>query len=185
MSIVLPASPSSPALLLRPWRHDDAAALLYAHEDESMRRWLTTVVDDEAQALLWIAARQDDWQARRRFALAAFELHGIDTTLVGNVVVTPRATGPAVAEVGYWTTAAARGRGIATRLLGHVSGWAFSHTPELQRLELLHQVDNVASCRVAGKGGYPLERTMVPHPPEYPLEGHLHVRTRDGSRAAA
>ena len=178
MTIIVAATPSSPALLLRAWRHVDAAALLFAHADGAMRRWLTTVVDDEYQALLWIAARQEEWHAGLGFALAAFELHGIDTTLVGNVSLTQHAKEPTVGEVGYWTTVAARGRGIATRPLATASELAFSHAPEIHRLEILHQVDNVASCRVADKGGYELDCALAPCPPAFPLEGHRHVRAR-------
>ncbi|WP_326705576.1 hypothetical protein [Streptomyces cyaneofuscatus] len=60
-------------------------------------------------------------------------------------------------------------------------------TPEeaARRLELLHQVDNVASCRVAEKSGYAFAELLSALPPEFPLDGHLHVReaslTPDGT----
>ena len=46
----------------------------------------------------------------------------------------------------------------------------------LECLELLHQVDNLASCRVAEKSGYQLDSVLPPAPPSYPLDGHLHIR---------
>jgi RimJ/RimL family protein N-acetyltransferase len=58
-----------------------------------------------------------------------------------------------------------------------VTEWAFAQPPGFERLELVHQVDNVASCRVAEKCGYVLDRTLDAHPPEYPLVGHVHART--------
>jgi RimJ/RimL family protein N-acetyltransferase len=57
-----------------------------------------------------------------------------------------------------------------------LSAWAFA-TYQPGRLELLHQVDNVASCRVADKAGYRLAATLPAAPP-FPLDGHLHVLGR-------
>jgi RimJ/RimL family protein N-acetyltransferase len=61
-----------------------------------------------------------------------------------------------------------------------VSAWAFSRFAAggLARLELLHQVDNAASCRVAQKSGYVFEEVLPARPP-FPRDGHRHVRRRD------
>ncbi|MFJ8476659.1 hypothetical protein [Kitasatospora sp. NPDC094011] len=57
--------------------------------------------------------------------------------------------------------------------------WAFDAFAEdgLLRLDLLHEGDNDASCRVAEKSGYPFARILPAFPP-YPLDGHLHSRKR-------
>ncbi len=80
--------------------------------------------------------------------------------------------------MGYWTAAWARGRGVAPRALEALTAWAFAAFAEegLVRLELLHQVDNVASCKVAEKSGYAFAELLDALPPEFPLDGHLHVR---------
>ncbi len=59
--------------------------------------------------------------------------------------------------------------------------WAFTafRGDGPKRLELLHQVDNTASCRVAQKSGYELITFLPAAPPAYPFAGHLHVRDRD------
>ncbi|EGG48102.1 putative acetyltransferase [Streptomyces griseoaurantiacus M045] len=49
----------------------------------------------------------------------------------------------------------------------------------LEHLELLHQVDNRASCRVAHKSRYVLDTVLPAAPPSCPGEGHLHVRRRE------
>lgn len=98
--------------------------------------------------------------------------------LVGQVVlkevnpVTPKA------EVGYWTAAHARGRRVAPRALEALTSWAFDTFGAygLERLELLHQVDNLASCRVAQKSRYALGSILPAAPPSFPRDGHLHVR---------
>ncbi len=87
--------------------------------------------------------------------------------------------------MGYWTAAHARGRGVAPRTLEALTIWAFDTfgTPGpdgLQRIELLHQEDNVASCRVAQKSRYDLDRVLPAAPPAFPHDGHVHVRHRSG-----
>ncbi|MHC8563286.1 GNAT family N-acetyltransferase [Streptomyces albidoflavus] len=76
------------------------------------------------------------------------------------------------AEVGYWTTASVRGRGLAGRAVLALADWAFTALPALARLELLHQADNEPSCRVAEKAGFPHHETLPPQPPVFPLPGH-------------
>ena len=85
-----------------------------------------------------------------------------------------------VGEVGYWTASYARGRSIAARALDVLCDWAFHQygSARLTRLELVHQVDNHASCRVATKARFALVQILAPRPP-WPLEGHLHVRRRN------
>ncbi|WP_411081387.1 GNAT family N-acetyltransferase [Streptomyces sp. cmx-18-6] len=106
---------------------------------------------------------------------------GTDTALhrlVGNVVLKDVASGKPSAEVGYWTTAQARGRGVAPRALATLTAWSFNafRAGGLEYLELLHQADNLASCRVAEKNGYLMDRVLPAAPPLYPLDGHLHIR---------
>ncbi len=74
---------------------------------------------------------------------------------------------------GNWTAAHARGRGAAPRALEALTDWAFDSpaTGSLQRLELLHQVDNTASCRVADKTRYRLEGVLPAAPPAFPWKG--------------
>jgi RimJ/RimL family protein N-acetyltransferase len=86
-----------------------------------------------------------------------------------------------VGEVGYWTAPHARGRNIAARALDELCRWAFDHygPARLSRLELIHQVGNQASCRVAAKSHFLLSQVLPPRAP-WPREGHLHVRDREG-----
>ena len=49
-------------------------------------------------------------------------------------------------------------RGAASDATRAVSGWAFESIG-LHRLELLHSVQNVPSCGVAGRAGFVLEGT--------------------------
>ncbi|MEU9153557.1 GNAT family N-acetyltransferase [Streptomyces sp. NPDC048417] len=177
------ATPTAPALVLRPWSPADAAELVELYRDEAMRRWTSSAVNDEAGAVQWIQDQQQGWETGHRFGFAIVESQpgGAEEQLAGHVVlknVSPRASS---AEVGYWTAAHARGRGVAPRSLEALTDWAFTvfSRDRLTRLELLHQVDNTASCRVAEKSWYELTTCLPAAPPAYPLAGHVHVRPRD------
>ncbi|MCX4767806.1 GNAT family N-acetyltransferase [Streptomyces sp. NBC_01275] len=174
------ATPSFPALVLRPWCMQDAAALVEVFRDPGLRRWTSHVVDDDADAARWVQAQQRHWAAGDRFGFAVLEAQPgpAREQLVGNVVLKEVAPGRPAAEVGYWTAAHARGRGVAPRALEALTGWAFDTfaADGLERLELLHQVDNLASCRVAQKSRYDFDSVLPAAPPSFPHDGHLHLR---------
>ncbi|CAL9571955.1 GNAT family N-acetyltransferase [Streptomyces griseomycini] len=178
---ITPATPvrlTTGTLTLRPWAPKDAAALAELYEDEAMRRWATAPVHDEPSAARWVAEQRRGWETGERLAFAVEETRASDARPVGNVVLKRPATGSPSAEVGYWTAAHARGRGVAPRALTALSDWAFATFAHegLSRLELLHQVDNAASCRVAEKSGFVLSGLLPAAPPAFPLDGHRHVR---------
>ncbi|MFE0099994.1 GNAT family N-acetyltransferase [Streptomyces sp. NPDC059009] len=184
-------TPSAPGLTLRPWRPDDVGALVAAHRDPQLRRWMVTGLEGEEDALRWIEEQEAGRVNGACFSFAVVEQTGGaggrsegaagEGRPLGHVAVRvePDRTRPgAASEVGYWVAPEARGRGIAARALDAASRWAFGSrlpTPP-DRLELLHSVANHASCAVARKCGYTLDSVLPPFPPLFPAEGHLHVR---------
>lgn len=175
MTIILPVPPTgaAPALRLRPWQLDDLPALLAAHRDPLLRRWLATSLTDAAEARQWLDAQAAGWATATRFSFAV--VADADAPL-GHVVVKVGSAG--AAEVGYWTAAHARGLGIAARATDTVSHWALDTQDEvaLTRLELVHAAGNHSSCRVAVKCGYALRDLLPAAPPAFPADGHRHVR---------
>jgi RimJ/RimL family protein N-acetyltransferase len=177
------ATPSAPELLLRPWRMDDVPALVDVYRDPALRRWTSSVVDNEGDAIRWVRSQEQGWATRQRFGFAILDAQpdACHRQLVGHVVLKEVAPGRPSAEVGYWTAAHARGRGVAPRAVEALTDWAFDvlGADALEHLELLHQVDNPASCRVAHKSRYVLDTVLPAAPPSFPREGHLHIRRRE------
>jgi RimJ/RimL family protein N-acetyltransferase len=179
ISLSVPQTGSAAALRLRPWQLDDLPALLAAHRDPVLRRWLATFLTDEADARRWLDAQAVGWDSATRFSFAV--VADADHAPFGHIVVKVGTAG--VAEVGYWTAAEVRGQGIAARVLETVSRWALhtQHLVRLTRLDLLHAEDNRASCRVAEKCGYVLHDLLPADPPAFLAGGHRHVRTPSAS----
>jgi RimJ/RimL family protein N-acetyltransferase len=169
-----------PALLLRPWDRQDAAALIDIYRDPVLRRSAKHPVTTEQDAHRWLEAQRQGWSDGSRLSFAVLDF-GLASVL-GHVVLKGWATGNESAEVGYWTAAGARNRGVATQSVVLVSTWAFESfgAAGLQRIELLHQRDNLASCRVAQKSGFALTAVLPADPPAFPVDGHLHARYSTG-----
>ncbi|MFE2552460.1 GNAT family N-acetyltransferase [Streptomyces sp. NPDC059355] len=177
------ATPTAPALLLRPWRPADSGELVEVYRDAALRRWTGAAVHDEASAAQWVRDQQQGGETGSRLAFAVVESRADgeeEGRILGHVVLKGAVPGAASAEVGYWTAAHARGRDVAPRALRTLTDWAFASfgVGGLTRLELLHQVDNPASCRVAQKCGYELTGVLAADPPAHSADGHLHARER-------
>ncbi|PZF88558.1 GNAT family N-acetyltransferase [Micromonospora deserti] len=144
---------TAPGLLLRPWREEDALAVLDALREPSIAQWNPQggLLDRDA-ALSWIRCRAD-WSAGNHVSLAVADPADGDT-LLGSVSLHRIHDGDA--SIGYWTVAAARGRGVASGAVVRLTGWAFAELG-LHRIELCHAVANPASCRVAERAGYRIE----------------------------
>jgi RimJ/RimL family protein N-acetyltransferase len=168
MTITLSAEPG---LTLRPWRAEDLPSLVAAHRDPMMQRFLDKRVAGAEEADAWLSVQEAGWAEGTRYSFAVLE-EG-NTNPLGHVAVKGLGPGAVSAEIGYWIAAEARGRGTAPAVVSAVAEWALQQVP---RLQLLHSVDNHASCRVAEKSGFAFASLLPAHPPRFPDEGHLHVR---------
>lgn len=144
-------------LLLRPFEADDAAWVIDAFADPDIQRWHHLRIDTVGEAEEWIAgwaaswANETDgsWLIARRGSgerLGRLGLRGVD--LAGGR-----------AELSYWVVPVARGSGAATAATRAGSHWLFGSLG-LRRVEVMHSVDNPASCRVARKAGFAPEGTL-------------------------
>ncbi len=155
----LPACPAltDAVVTLRAWREQDAADLVRGYDDPERALWLPGPVPyglADAQAYLTrVAAEPYDGTG---LPLAVVDDGG---ALVGGVHLhlTQRLSG--IGEIGYWTAAGARGRGVASRAARLLSDWALTELG-LRRVGVLADPRNVASQRAAQKAGFVREGVL-------------------------
>jgi RimJ/RimL family protein N-acetyltransferase len=141
-------------LTLRPLLPGDAAALCAAGQDEAIGRWTSIPWPfTRAAAAGLIAAAAADWRAgaAARFALVIADAQG--DRLVGVVSLLHLYPEQSDAEVGYWLSVEARGRGLGRRAVALLASWALGPFG-LRRLHLLTDLDNAASQTVALACGF-------------------------------
>jgi len=136
------------SLVLRPWRLEDAPALVAAWADPEIQRW-TGVPErrDLAAAARWIAG--DEVRRRRELSLdLVVEREGV---VAGEVGLSSIDRDAATAEIGWWTAAAHRRQGVATAAATRLAGW----TRDELRLTAVARCDaaNPGSVVVAERAG--------------------------------
>ncbi len=148
-------------IVLRPWREDDATWVYEACQDPALRKWLPDLprpyTPDDAHAFVTDAIGLGPYQ----FAVTE------QGRLVGSIGL--RLGKHETGHIGYWCACDARGRGTTTRALRRLCRFALEEL-RLERLDLLTDVENLASQRVAQKVGFRREgivRSHLRHP-----EGH-------------
>jgi len=173
-ALVQPVLPAD-GLVLRPWAPADADTVLAAYGDPGIQRWhARTMTAEEAAA--WVEAWPDRWRAESGAGWAVTR----DGAVVGQLSLRRVDLGEGLGEISYWVLPEARGSGIAPRALRALCGWAFGELG-LHRLEIAHSQANAASCRVAGRAGFPLEGTKrreALHADGW-HDMHLHARLSD------
>ena len=142
------------AIVLRPLRADDAPRLLDAVHASlpTLSQWLpwATSAYDLAAAEAWIAYCAG---ARASGAEHHFGVFDAGTgALLGGVGINHRIPAYRSANLGYWTTDAVRGQGVAVEAARLAARFGFE-TLGLQRIAILVQPENRASLRVAIKLG--------------------------------
>jgi RimJ/RimL family protein N-acetyltransferase len=158
--IVLPGEPLvEGSTALRPWRDGDLSELVAACQDPEIPRW-TSVPEryGEAEARAFLLQRYD---AIRGGTTAPFAIvsHPRLEELLGSISLMRVSWEHSRAEVGYWLSARARGRGHATRAVRLICRWAFAALG-LERIELLAATSNPASQRVAERCGFEREAVL-------------------------
>jgi RimJ/RimL family protein N-acetyltransferase len=104
----------------------------------------------------WLARYED---GRRAGTAEGFAVLGPEGEFVGLGLVPDIDREAATVELGYIVAPAARGRGTATEILSRLTRWAFEEAGA-RRIQLIIEVANHASRRVAERCGYRLEGTM-------------------------
>ena len=156
--------PTDGVVALRHPRETDVPVVQRACSDAESARWLPLPVPYTEQDARGWALGLVPWEwAQGRAASTAVVDAGTDE-LLGAVAITPGRD--RTGEVGYWTAPWARGRGVAVRATRLHTAWAVDALG-LARVELLTDVRNAASQRVAEKAGFVREgiaRAVRPEP---------------------
>jgi RimJ/RimL family protein N-acetyltransferase len=142
---------------LRAWQAGDLAATLAACNDPVLAAWLPIPQPyTEEAGRYWLdVLAPEHWAAQERLPLAVAGPAG----LLGGLTVRLRERQHGIAEVSYWVAARARGAGVAVRATLLAARWAFADLG-VHRLELLADVRNTASQRVAEKAGFTREGVL-------------------------
>ena len=147
-------------VVLRRWRDSDADAVVEACTDPVTRQWLGTLQDPYSResALEYIANREEMHAVARGVHWAAAV--DDDAPAAGSFSLMGRGDSPIrhSAEVGYWVSPSARGRGVATEAVRLMVRHAFVPSDDgglgLRRLVLAHASGNGASRAVAVRNGF-------------------------------
>jgi RimJ/RimL family protein N-acetyltransferase len=161
-------------LRFRPWRDDDAAAVLALAADPTTRTWMTSLrqVHDLDEARAWLDQRRTgdrvDWAV----------CDPATGELVGRVGLHHFDDRSRSAEIGYAVWPAHRRSRVATRAVATATEHGFA-TLGLTRVTLLHATGNAASCAVATRCGYAyegVERSALDHGDGVLHDVHRHAR---------
>ncbi len=164
-----------PAVVLRPWRLGDAAAVLAAFTDPDIQRWHVRRADSLEEAVEWITDRQRGWAAESELNWAVAERQS--DAVLGRMSLNSVDLHDGSAGLAYWMVPAARGRGICTQAARALCRWAFEEAG-FHRIWLDHSTANHASCRVAVKAGFIAEgvaRSSALHADGW-HDMHVHAR---------
>lgn len=162
--------------ILRPWRVDDAAALLDAVRSSPDLEWqfgpATPRTLDACER--FVAERLVVADDRVNLAIVA------DDRAVGNIGASRFDRVNDIGWVYYWLRTDVRGRGLAARAAAALAAHCFDELG-LFRLELGHRVNNPASCAVARRAGFRIEgveRQKLRHGDErFDTETHARLAT--------
>jgi RimJ/RimL family protein N-acetyltransferase len=169
-----PVTLSDADVVLRCPTLDQVPAIAAACQDRELHRWLEALPDPytEESAEAFVQQCGDHWATGKElvFAISAADSAESADSAVGagagrllgmiglHDLSRLTAPGGGMAEVGFWTVAAERGRGVIPRALRLVCRYGFEELG-LARIEWQAEVGNVSSLRAAEKVGFVFEGT--------------------------
>jgi RimJ/RimL family protein N-acetyltransferase len=145
-------------IILRTAEMRDVDAILAACTDPESLRWTTLPASyNRDRAVGFVTDYAPGWWTREQGA--CWVVADASGAYAAQIDLRILATDPQIADVGFLTGPAARGKGYMTAALRTVARFGLL-TLGLQRVEWKAHVGNVASRRVAEKAGFTFEGTL-------------------------
>ncbi|MFE6722210.1 GNAT family N-acetyltransferase [Streptomyces albidoflavus] len=151
-----PITLTTARLTLRALTTADVDAVYRACQDGAIQRWTTVPSPYRRADAEYFVNRvcPEGWQ-QGKFTFGAVDTAG-HGALVAAIGLSMRAT--RTAELGFWTAAEYRGRGLMTEAVEAVTRWGFTQIP-LDRIVWRAEVGNAASRATALRAGFVPEGT--------------------------
>jgi ribosomal-protein-alanine N-acetyltransferase len=141
---------------VRAWRDADVPAVAaFGLDADNVRFGAAPPGSREIEAVDYLRAMERMRVDGRGLSFAVVDATS-DAVLGGCELRTPA---PGVGEVGYLLAPAARGRGVMTRAMRLVVGWAFAEL-DLARVQAFASPDNAASLALLGRLGFTREGVL-------------------------
>ena len=125
---------------LRPFRPNDARAVVQAFSTPDIQHYHFRRVDSDAEAMQWILVCAEGWRSKQS-ATWAIVSRARDNVFGRVTIYTSLEDGHG--EVSYWVLPSARGHGVATRACVAATEWA--HRLGIHRVQLQHSTQNESS----------------------------------------
>jgi RimJ/RimL family protein N-acetyltransferase len=138
-------------ITLRPPGDEDVDALYRECQDPEIQRWTGVPSPYHRENAIAYLERVKREEAEGK--VVAFLAVDDGEVLLGSFSVMELDKAPRYGEIGYWVSAAARGRGVASRAVTLLRDWGASDL-ELELIELVIHIDNQPSQRVAERTGF-------------------------------
>ena len=138
------------AVRVRAPEERDVPAMVAACQDPAISRWTrvpSPYTPEDARRFIALAQAE----ARAGTGVACVWEHGGE--LAGTLGLMEIDQDSGYGEIGYWTAAGVRGKGLTTRAVVLVRDWAAEQLG-LTELEILPHRDNAPSIRVAERAGF-------------------------------
>lgn len=141
-------------IALRRYRSDDVEPLYAAVEESraSIGRWMPWCHERYSfdDAFTWVAGRERAWVDAEEYTLLIVDAQS--GAILGSSGLNQINRVNAYANLGYWVRTSAQGRGVGSAAVRLVARYGFGEL-RLGRVEIVTDVENVASRRTAERAG--------------------------------
>lgn len=158
-------------VLVRPWSAADIPALTsaVAASLDHLQPWMVWATPEGATEEAFARFLED---TAARAATGTEAVYGVFDAATGEVlggVGLHDRVGPGGVEIGYWLHVDATGRGLVTRIVGHLTDVALAQ-PEVGWVEIRCDAANRASAAVPARLGFTLAATIPSDRPQAPAD---------------